>query len=278
MAKLVGAFASSHAPLMARAWESVGPERLADIKKTFAELGRRFKAANPDVVVVISPDHWVNFFINNLPSVCVGVGEVHDGPPEPWMKDVPYKTISGHPGLGLHIAQAAFNDGFEPSLSYHLQLDHGIAIPLWRMGIDAPAPAMVPIIVNTVEPPLLTVRRCVDWGRFIRRAIDSYPADLRVALLATGGLSHSIGEPDMGRIDEPFDFECMDILKSGDMDSLLDFLDRKVDTAGNGAAEVRNWVMAHSAVNGKGFDLIGYHPYPEWYVGCAFASWNFASA
>lgn len=277
MARLVGAFASSHAPLMARAWESVGPERLASIKKTFAEMGSRFMQAKPDVLVVVSPDHWVNFFIDNLPSVCIGVGETHDGPPEPWMKDVPYKTIAGHPELAMHVARQAFAHGFEPSLSYHLQIDHGIAIPLWRMGLKQ-APAMVPIIVNTVEPPLLTIKRCAEWGRFIRRAIESYPEDLRVALLATGGLSHSIGEPDMGRIDEKFDHECLEIMRSGNMDSLLGFLDREVESAGNGAAEVRNWVMAHSAVNGHGFELIGYHPYPEWYVGCAFAAWNVASS
>ena len=277
MAKLVGAFASSHAPLMARAWESVGPERLASIKKTFAEMGRRFKEAKPDVLVVISPDHWVNFFINNLPSVCICVGETHDGPPEPWMKDVPYKSFPGHPGLGMHLAEQAFKQGFEPSLCYHLQIDHGIAIPLWRMGIP-PTPVIVPIIVNTVEPPLVTLRRSADWGRFIRRAIDSYPEDLRVVLMATGGLSHSIGEPDMGRIYEEFDLECLEIMRSGNVEALVGFLERNIESAGNGAAEIRNWLMAHSAVNGRGFDLIGYHPYPEWYVGNAFGSWNVSAA
>jgi len=56
------------------------------------------------------------------------------------------------------------------------------------------------------------------------------------------------------------------------------FLERNIDSAGNGAAEIRNWLMAHSAVNGRGFDLIGYHPYPEWYVGNAFGSWTVSSA
>lgn len=277
MAKLVCALGSSHAPLMARAWEAVGPQRLENIKRTFAEMGRRFAQSRPDALVVVSPDHWVNFFINNMPSVCIGVGETHDGPPEPWMKDVPYKTIDGQPQLALHLVEEAFRHGFEPSVSHHLRLDHGIAIPLWRMGID-PLPPLVPIIVNTVEPPLLSVRRCLDWGEMIRQAIESYPQDLRVALLATGGLSHSIGEHDMGRIDEPFDGECIEHFRSGNIPSLVEFLEQRVESAGNGAAEVRNWVMAHSAVKGRGFDLIGYHPYPEWYVGCAFATWNFAGA
>ena len=142
MAKLVGAFASSHAPLMARAWESVGPERLASIKKTFAEMGRRFKEAKPDVLVVISPDHWVNFFINNLPSICVGVGEEHEGPAEPWMKACPYKKIAGHPKFANHIVETALERDFEPSVSHHLTLDHGFCIPLWRGGLDPRARAL----------------------------------------------------------------------------------------------------------------------------------------
>jgi protocatechuate 4,5-dioxygenase beta chain len=78
----------------------------------------------------------------------------------------------------------------------------------------------------------------------------------------------------MGRIDEPFDKACLEHFRSGDIPRLVDFLDKNIESGGNGAAEVRNWVMAHRVVEGKGFDLIGYHPYPEWYVGCAFATWN----
>jgi aromatic ring-opening dioxygenase catalytic subunit (LigB family) len=274
MAELVGAFASSHAPLMARAWEAVGPERVAEISKTFAEMGRRFQKAKPDVLIVLTPDHWVNFFLNNLPSVCIGVGETHQGPPEPWMKGLPYKSPwKGDPEFGLYLAEQAFARGFEPTLSYQLEMDHGVAIPLWKMGLPS-LPAIVPIIVNTVEPPLISVKRCIDWGAFLREAIENYPRKLRVAIMATGGLSHSIGEHDMGRIDEPFDKACLEHFRSGDIPRLVDFLDKNIESGGNGAAEVRNWVMAHRVVEGKGFDLIGYHPYPEWYVGCAFATWN----
>ena len=278
MAEIVGAFGSSHAPLMARAWESVGPERLASIKNTFSEMGKRFKKANPDVVLVLTPDHWVNFFINNMPSVCIGVGETHEAPPEPWMKGLPFPAPwKGDPEFGLYLAEKAFDKGFEPTLSYHLEMDHGVAIPFWRMGVEK-LPAIVPIIINTVEPPLISVKRCVEWGAFLRKAIEDYPRKLRVAVMATGGLSHSIGEHDMGRIDEPFDQKCLDMLRSGNIPRLVEFLEKNIESGGNGAAEIRNWVMAHEIVQGKGFDLIGYHPYPEWYVGCAFATWELAKA
>ena len=275
MAELVGAFASSHAPLMARAWNTVDAERLSSITRTFDELGRRFRAVRPDVLVLVTPDHWVNFFIDNLPSVCICVGDEHQGPPEPWMKDFPLRSMKGHPEFAMYLAERAFATGFEPALSYHLELDHGACIPLLKTGIVSNPPALVPIVLNTVEPPLITIERCLRWGEFLREAIQAYPGGLRVAIMATGGLSHSIGEADMGRIDEAFDMQCVDHFRSGNIASLKQFLDSEIESGGNGAAEIRNWVVAHAAVQGRGFDLIGYHPYPEWYVGCAFASWNF---
>ena len=88
MARLVGVFASSHAPLIIRGWKDVKPANQRELTRSLAELGRRIKAAGPDVLIEIAPDHWVNFFINNLPSICVGMGDEHEGPAEPWMKEI----------------------------------------------------------------------------------------------------------------------------------------------------------------------------------------------
>src|SRR5258708_32837410 len=88
MARLVGVFASSHAPLIIRGWKDVKPANQKELSSSLTELGRRIKAARPDVLIEIAPDHWVNFFINNLPSICVGMGEEHEGPAEPWMKEI----------------------------------------------------------------------------------------------------------------------------------------------------------------------------------------------
>ena len=169
---------------------SVLPERVASVTKTFAELGRRFAACKADVVIVVSPDHWVNFFINNLPSVCIGVGEAHEGSPEPWLK-LPFQAFPGHPGLAGHLAETALKRDFDPSLSHHIKLDHGFLIPLWKMGLTR-LPAIVPIIVNIIEPPLPSFNRCYAWGQLLRQAIEAYPGDLRVAVMATGGLRNAV--------------------------------------------------------------------------------------
>jgi hypothetical protein len=138
-------------------------------------------------------------------------------------------------------------------------------------------PPIVPITVNGIEPPMMSIRRCLAWGRLLRAAIESYPAPLRVAILATGGLSHSIGEPGMGSIDEPFDAEVIRLFAAGDDAALADYLERALPKTGNGGHEVRTWVIAHAAALSRGFELVGYDPVPEVYVGCGYAAWRVAA-
>jgi aromatic ring-opening dioxygenase catalytic subunit (LigB family) len=267
VASFVGAFAASHGPLIVREWDSI-PEK-DRLASAFKELGRRLDAARPDVLIVVSPDHWSNFFLDNYPAVCIGVGEKNEGPPEPWMKAFPHREIAGHPALAYHLVSSG---GFEPSVSHRLKLDHGICIPLWRMEL-ARLPAIVPMLVNSIEPPMPSLARCLEWGKLVRKAIESFPGDLRVAVLATGGLSHSIGEKTMGAIHEDFDRETIRLFSSSEI-SLLKYLDRELPSRGNGSEEVRNWLVAHGAAGGRSFELVDYLPVPAVIVGCGFASWK----
>jgi aromatic ring-opening dioxygenase catalytic subunit (LigB family) len=272
MGRLVGVYAASHGPLLIREWEALPQDQRQRLQRGFEELGRRIAAARPDVLVVVSPDHWSNFFLDNVPAVCIGVGAVNEGPPEPWMKGFPHRELSGHAGFALHLARQAMQQGFEASLSHRLKLDHGICIPLWRMGLES-LPAIVPLIVNSIEPPLPSLERCLGWGRQVARAVDSYPDKLKIAVLATGGLSHSIGEPTMGAIYEDFDRETIRLF-SGAEPELVRYLEKQLPSRGNGSEEVRNWLVAHGAAGGRGFELVDYLPVPKVIVGCGFAAWR----
>lgn len=272
-ADLVGVFAASHGPLIARDWHLLPDAPMERLAAGYRELGARLTAAAPDVLVIVSPDHWVNFFLDNLPSVCIGVGERHAGPPEPFLKDFPHKEMAGHPAFARHLVETALARDFEPSVSHRLTLDHGFCIPLLRMELER-LPAIVPIIVNDLEPPMPSIRRCAAWGGLLAEAIADCQDDIRVAILATGGLSHSIGEPTMGAIDETLDRDCIRAFKAADRDTLVDLLDSRLPSAGNGSHEIRNWVVAHGAAGDRGFELIDYLPVPEVYVGCAFAAWD----
>jgi hypothetical protein len=97
---------------------------------------------------------------------------------------------------------------------------------------------------------------------------------LRVAVRGTGGLSHSIGEPTMGWIDEEFDHTCIKHFEDGEDARLAAFLTQALPRTGNGAHEIRDWVIAHATAGSKGFELIDYFPSPETLVGAGFASWK----
>jgi aromatic ring-opening dioxygenase catalytic subunit (LigB family) len=272
VAELVGAFASSHGPLIIRGWQRVPPEQRSRMSAAFRELGRRLEAARLDVLVIVAPDHWSNFFLDNVPAVCIGVGEAHEGPPEPWMEEFPHRALAGDPRFAAHLARTAMQEGFEPSLSHRLKLDHGFCIPLWRMEL-ARLPRIVPIALNSIEPPLPSLARCYQWGALLSKAVRSYPEKLRVAILGTGGLSHSIGEPTMGAIYEDFDRETIRLFSS-EPQALVSYLQKELPTRGNGSEEVRNWLVAHGAAGGRGFELVDYLPVPTVLVGCGFASWK----
>src|SRR5258706_12260982 len=120
MASLVGAFAASHGPLIVREWDAVPQNDKSRMSTAFRELGRRLTAAKPDVLIVVSPDHWSNFFLDNYPAVCIGVGEASEGPPEPWMKAFPHREIAGHPEFASHLWYDPLLSGFEPAPTHRL--------------------------------------------------------------------------------------------------------------------------------------------------------------
>jgi len=272
VASFAGAFAASHGPLLVREWESIPADQKQRLTKAFQELGKRMSAARPDVLITVSPDHWANFFLDNYPAVCIGVGETNEGPPEPWMKAYPHQKLAGHAAFAMHVAEEALRQGFEPSISHRLKLDHGTCIPLWRMQL-AKMPALVPMLVNSIEPPMPSLARCYAWGRLLRQTIESFHGGERIGVLATGGLSHSIGEKTMGAIHEDFDRETIRLL-SGPEKSLIQYLERELPSRGNGSEEVRNWLVAHGAAGGRGFELVDYLPVPAVIVGCGFAAWR----
>jgi aromatic ring-opening dioxygenase catalytic subunit (LigB family) len=272
MAEITGIFAASHAPPIVRGWDTL--KQSSRLAGAFAELGGRIAAARPDVIVMIGADHWANFFLDNMPAICVGVGDGHGSPPEKWLADYPHHDMRGEPALAMHLAITSFERGFEPSLSYDLKLDHAFCVPLWKAGLD-PLPPIVPVIINALQAPLPTVARCLAFGGVIADAIEAMPGEQRVVILASGGLSHSVGEPAMGRIDEAFDYDIIALFENGDPVELLRYLtDDRVTQAGNGAAEIRFWIAAHGAARLRGFELIDYEAVAETYTGCCFAEWR----
>lgn len=271
MADVVGVFAASHTPVMLNFPDAIPQEDRSDIFAAFTQVGQELRALRPDAVVIISDDHVHNFFLDNLPAFCIGATDAYPTPVEHWLK-AEKQVLKGHRGLGAHLLTTALQEGFDPAFSMELTLDHGVLTPLVLAGI-ADQVSIVPIMVNCVQPPLPTMKRTLQWGRFLASALRSFPENLRIAVLATGGLSHDIATPRMGMVNEEFDRRFLSLLASGDNDALIDYVTNNVDEAGNGAEEVRTWLMAHGAAQGA-FQQIYYKPMPGWYTGIGLGRWS----
>lgn len=272
MAELVGVFAASHTPVMLNFPDAIPDEDRGAIFAAFKGLGDQIRASRPDTVIVISDDHVHNFFLDNFPAFCIGTAPSYATPVEHWLK-ADRQVMTGDAELGAHLLREALRHGFDPSFSMELTLDHGVLTPLHLAGIAGSVP-VVPLLVNCVQPPMPTMRRAWQWGCFLREAIASLDVPRRVAVLATGGISHDIATPRMGAINEDFDQEFLRLLEQGDPEPLLAYSQDHVHEAGNGAEEIRTWLMAHGAAGSKGFKTAYYKAVSNWYTGIGLGSWR----
>lgn len=273
MAQITGIFAASHTPVMLNFPDAIDAAAREAVYGSFRELGRRIVAARPQAIIVIADDHLHNFFLNNLPAFCIGAANDYETPIEPWLKAAK-RRLPGDPKLGAHLLGEALNAGFDPAFSMELILDHGMLTPLELAGVPGDIP-VVPLLVNCVQPPLPTMQRCLQWGRFLGEALRGYEALERVCVFGTGGLSHDVGTPRMGMINEAFDQEFLRLLASGSDAELVRYSTDHVNEAGNGTEEIRSWLIARGAASpGATFDLMHYKALPDWYTGIALAEWR----
>lgn len=272
MAEIVAAFAASHAPPMLFRPEALAVESRERLFGQYRQIGQRLRGTEAQALVLISNEHLQNFFLNNLPAVCIGLAETYSGPAEAWLPLAP-RTHQGAAALGDYLLREALDADFDPAFSLDLRLDHGSLLPLHFGDVD-PALPLVPILINNVEPPLPTMRRCWQWGQFLGRALRACPHFSRIAVLATGGLSHDVGSPRMGLINEAFDRQFLALLAGDDTSALLRFARDEVQSAGNGAEEIRNWVIAKAIVGDVPLDERFYAAVPEWSGAVGLVEWR----
>ncbi len=274
MAEIVLAALTSHAPLMTGRPDIARPEQRERLYAGFADLRRRFAAARPDVVVMFVNDHIQNFPYSNMPAFCVGLADAYDAPGEGSARfmRIPPRRVRGAPDWGLALLERGLDSGFDLAYSYELESWDEISMPLHFVDPDGD-PRIVPIYTNCAAPPLPSPRRCHQLGTFVRTFIDSRPAIERVALVASGGISHWVGTPETGRINPEFDRWVLDHVARADVEPLLRLTWADIERdAGNGGQELRNWLALLGAVPGWKGDVHAYEPVAEWITGCAVVS------
>ena len=215
MARIIGGIGTSHTPTIGFALDA-GKQQdpaWAPIFDAYAPLKSWLGEKQPDVTFVIYNDHVTSFFFDHYSAFALGVGDRYEVADEGGgARALP--AIDGHPALSRHIAEQLMAAEFDMSLFQRRPLDHGCFSPmslLFDHRRDWPT-RLIPLAVGVLQNPVPTARRCWKLGQALRRAIESYPDDLSVAIVATGGLSHQVHGERAGFNDPDWDRQFMDLI------------------------------------------------------------------
>jgi aromatic ring-opening dioxygenase catalytic subunit (LigB family) len=260
---IVYACAMSHAPGITAWQEAAPPAQLKAVTDGFAQLHASFTAARPEKMLVLTSEHWANFFLDHVGAFCLGRAESYEGPVEPWLK-LATRSIPGDPVLAKRLLEDAYSNGFELSHAHELRFDHGTMVPLNFLTPDFDVP-LVPIIFNTLAPPRASAKRCYELGQVLRHSLDT--SSERIAVVATGGMSHDPGERNHGFIDQAFDHRFLEQMSGGDARALAAYSDDQLMAAGAGATELLAWICLAGIMNARPAKTITYEPVTAWATG-----------
>jgi gallate dioxygenase len=254
MARIVGAIASSHTPTIGFAYDKKKQDDpvWAPIFEAYKPIQAWLEAKKPDVLFFIYNDHVTSFFFDHYSAFALGIGASFAVADEGGgARELP--PIAGHPALAAHIGAALMADEFDMSFFQQRALDHGCFSPLSMMLPHEPGwpVAIVPLQVGVLQFPIPTARRCYRLGQSLRRAIESYPDDIKVAIVATGGLSHQVHGERAGFNNPEWDAEFMDLFEEHP-EQLLEMTHAELATRGGfEGAEVIMWLVMRGAMTAR---------------------------
>jgi hypothetical protein len=216
MAKIIGAIGTSHVPTIGLAYDKgkQNDPAWAPLFEGYKPVASWLKEKKIDVLVFFYNDHCTTFFFDMSPTFALGVGESFQIADE-GAGQRPLPPIRGNVALQAHIAESLVNDEFDITVFQDKPIDHGCAAPLpllWPHEPDWPG-VVVPVAINVLQYPLPTAQRCYRLGQAVRRAVESYPEDLNVVVVGTGGLSHQIHGERSGFNNTEWDMEFLELLE-----------------------------------------------------------------
>src|SRR5947208_7881468 len=217
----------------------------------------------PDVAIVVYNDHASAFSVDIIPTFALGCAAEFAPADEGWGPR-PVPVLKGHPQLAAHIAQSVILDEFDLTVVNKMEVDHGLTVPMNLLfGTPKEWPCrVIPLAVNVVMYPPPTGHRCYMLGKAIRKAVESYPEDLKVVIFGTGGLSHQISGPRAGLINSKWDKSFLDNL-SKDPKKLaqiphIDYMRE----AGAEGIEMVMWLVMRGALDDKVDEVYRFYTVP----------------
>jgi 3-O-methylgallate 3,4-dioxygenase len=252
-------------------------------------LGDTIKSIKPDILVIVSADQREMLYDDNMPALLVYWGENIPLLTRPLPLDAPLERRAANWGfgdvemslavdsrLGEHIVRSLIDDEFDVAQARYTHADsiyggvigpcdfqgrtvdppkrqgigHGWSFIVKRLLQNHPIP-IVPIMQNATFPPNQpTPKRCYQLGAALRRAIESWPADKTVCVIASGGLSHFV-------TDEELDRAVLNAILEKDQAALISLPKSRLTSA---SGEIRNWITVAAACEALRPELVDYVP------------------
>jgi 3-O-methylgallate 3,4-dioxygenase len=249
-------------------------------------LHANIRAAKLDVMIVIGDDQKEIFKDACRPAIGVYYGETirnaaaPSTPVDDWylqdqrrrLEDRDDRLYPCHAALGSHIISGLMERNFDITAVKALvgeQFEGHAYSFIHRRYMGEHATPMVPVFLNTYYPPNQpSPRRCFELGLAIRDLVQSFPEDIRVGILASGGLSHFL-------VDEKLDGQVVEAIRHRDSDALMSLPPNLLHS---GSSEIRNWICVAAAAKDLALDWISYVPAYRSRamtgVGLCFAHWG----
>ena len=252
MAKLFAGVGTSHVP---------GIGAAVDNKKTQTDYWKPLfdgyeparewmRNEAPDVVIIVYNDHASAFSLELIPTFAIGVAERFQPADEGYgPRKVP--VVEGHPELAWHLAESLILDEFDMTIANEMPVDHGLTVPL---SIACGEPdiwpcKVIPLCVNVIQYPSPRGNRCYQLGKAIRKAVEAFPEDLKVAIFGTGGMSHQLQGERAGLVNADFDIAFLDDLTQN-VDRLVRIPHVEyLREAGSEGAELVMWMIMRGALD-----------------------------
>ena len=261
-------------------WDDV-QERYGRVRKALLELKQIIDISKPDALIVIGDDQNENYTSQNVPQFAIYTGE------EAVFFDRLFKQERTYPcaaEISRAILSSAVEAGFDLSFSENFPekrlISHAHAEPLMRILLPAADVPIVPIYVNAIHPPGPTPARCFAFGQTIAEIIRNKLGQKRIALYASGGLSHfTAGYPwrfytgplGYGEISEDFDRRIIQWMKDGQVEEIKKLTSK--DLLDHGDIEFRSWMILLGAVGAVPAQVLAYEPLYRGLMGMGVARW-----
>jgi hypothetical protein len=256
------------------------------INQGFEILKKQIDAFKPDVLLVVGDDQAEVFTESTMPAFSVFTcAEVHGsinvgliGEPE----EENHITLRGHSELALHLLKELNRRGFGLSETKELKplgrpkrgIGHAFTRPVAKVTPQLNVP-IIPLHVNCYFPPMPSARTCYELGRAIADALKDRPE--KVAIMASGGLSHDPRGPRAGWIDTALDRWVLEQLRSGNGEALCHLFEFDSDTLRSGTGEIRSWIVIDGACGEAHATIVDYIPAHHAVTGLGFAYFDLAT-